>query len=283
MVINMSTEIIIDKEKEVSEQDITVQNVNKKYCTKCGAAMDINDIYCAKCGSKCNVSSSSENSGELDDMQPKNKKGKRIVILIITVALVVVTILACAVIILPNIFISVDDCLKIGDYQKAYSLADTDEEKDAVMFENYVAVESAEAIDSLKDPSSFVLRDAYYNDLGDDLSKNLVLKVNATNSYGGNVTNYWLYSLSTDSNSWKLTATVSDLEQEEIYSFDDYEEEKEKTKNNAARYIIEFTMISGTELKKDGVQRINNIFKEDNFESIKPIETGSYENLSSTI
>lgn len=127
----------------------------------------------------------------------------------------------------------------------------------------------------MKDPSSFSLRNAYYNeDVNDDgdTTKQLVLYISGANSYGANVSSYWLYTWDNEENKWSYFASVSDLEEEEYSSYDDDDESTEKLVNNLARIIIESTMDSGIELNKDAIKRINNMFENDTLDDIELLE-----------
>lgn len=114
-------------------------------------------------------------------------------------------------------FVSVETLCARGDYTKAYEKA-SEEEKPAVKGESVAAECSAFAVDNLKDPSSFKLREVYYyestNDDGTFFGE-IVLYISGANSYGASVGSYWLFTWDDDDNEWSYFCSVSDLEQEE--------------------------------------------------------------------
>lgn len=155
------------------------------------------------------------------------------------------------------------------NYQDAYLNATTDEEKEAVIFENLVAVESAFAADNLKDRKSFVLNDAYY----DKKNNYLVLEVGGKNGFGATVTNYWLFTKT--SGKWEYFCAVSDLKEEEYYSWDDLEDKIEKLAENLGRDYIKTAAKNGDKLPREGISRINSLFEEDKLHDVKLLEAGN--------
>ena len=179
---------------------------------------------------------------------PKKKKGKGLI------ALAVIAAIFAGI-----FFFSPKKLLERGDYKMAITLSIApDSKRDAIM-ENAVAYCSAKAMDGLKDPSSFELIDAWYKD-GD-----VVLNVRGTNSFGGKVSNYWLYTYETNKDEFNLYTTFSDLDEKEYKSYDDTSELAEKLLYNAALNSVVKPMVkdSGCKLSKAGVKRINDLFKAD--------------------
>lgn len=246
----------------------------KNICSKCGAELDDGQIFCPKCGQKIdleidggvNAAISQFNAG-ITKTNEKNKK-RMLKIAIIAVAVVVVAVLA--VVLVPKIFVSIDDLCAQGNYEKAYAKAN-DEEKFEIRAENAAAVQSSFSAENLKDPSSFELREVFYNEGTNDdgeTTKQLVLYISGANSYGAKVSSYWLYVWDNDEDDWSYFCSVSDLEEEEYSSYDDEDEKLEKLFNNLGRASIEKTMDNGIKLSKDAVKRINAMFEADTLDDV---------------
>lgn len=161
-----------------------------------------------------------------------------------------------------------------GNYEKAYEKADASE-KPEIRAENAAAVQSAFSADNLKDPNSFVLRDAYYNEGTNDdgeTTKQLVLYISGANSYGASVSSYWLYTWDAEEDEWSYFCSVSDLSEEEYNYYDDEDEKLEKLVNNIGRTFIKNTMNDGIELSKDAVKRINAMFEADTLDEVELLD-----------
>jgi Oxygen-sensitive ribonucleoside-triphosphate reductase len=251
--------------------------VKSNVCGKCGTELQEGQEFCPKCGQKAglivdtNVNSaiSQFNAGVNKTNDAKKKKPLKIVL----AAIIALAVIVAGVLIAPKIFVSVDDLCAQGNYEKAYDKADSDSKLE-VKAESIAAAQSSISADNLKDPSSFVLRDAYYkegtNDDGETTGQ-LVLYVSGSNSYGASVSSYWLYTWSNDENEWSYFASVSDLSDEEYSEYDDSDEELEKLLNNVARSSIKSTMSDGLKLSKESIKRINSMFEDDTLNSVKPI------------
>ncbi len=157
-----------------------------------------------------------------------------------------------------------------SQYKEAYEMAETDDQKLRVIAENAVAVESAYAVSLLKDRSSFVLNDAYY----DAENENIVLQLSGKNGFGARVSSYWLFSKNKKSNEWEFFCSVSELAKEEYKSYDDDDDKLEKLAKNMGRDIIEDSMDKGYKLDKEAVARINSLFEQDKLDEIELIEIG---------
>lgn len=164
-----------------------------------------------------------------------------------------------------------DAYLDSGDYEEAYEKAPTAAKRKEIKAENVAAFYSAFSADNLKDPSSFFLRDVYYNEgvMEDIHSGQLVLYISGSNSFGASVSSYWLYIWDEDSNDWDYFTTVSSLEEEEYSIYDDEEEITEKYINNICRISIRSTMSDGIKLSKDAVTRINTMFENETLDKVK--------------
>lgn len=162
----------------------------KNVCGKCGAKLQDGQEFCPKCGQKAGlavdagVSSaiSQFNAGVNKINEAKKKKPVKMII----AAVVAVAVIVIGALVAPKIFVSVEDLCAQGNYEKAYAKASGDE-KNTVLAENVMAYLSEESSDNLKDPSSFVLRDAYYNvsynEEEDRIYQQAVLYVSGSNSY----------------------------------------------------------------------------------------------------
>lgn len=163
---------------------------------------------------------------------------------------------------------SPDDLMTRGDYKKAYSYASA-EEKDEVLKENMIAYICKDVPDALKNPSSFELRNAWY----DPSERRIVLEVGGTNSFGGVISNYWYYTYQTDEQEYGLWTTISDMDDEEYDLWDDSEEKLEKLFNNAARSVIrEMKEQDSFKLSKNGVNRVNGLFQNDMLDDVVLID-----------
>ena len=155
--------------------------------------------------------------------------------------------------------------MSLGEYQKAYNEANADERK-SILLENMIAYVAKDIPDSLKDPESFSLRDAWF----DRNEKEMVLYVSGANSFGATTSSYWYYIYDDDKREYQLYVTLSDLEEEEEYSWDDSSEKLEKMLKNFARDDVKEIIANNSyKLSKDGIKNINHLFEEDILENVK--------------
>lgn len=261
-------------------------------CPNCGTLLQEGQKFCPGCGQMLGAAdpAGSFNTGNpMNPMNPANpmnptampygapgipkRKFKALPWVIVAVVVVVVAALAALVLVSSDMFASVETLCARGDYTRAYEKA-SEEEKLAVKAESIAAECSAFAVDNLKDPSSFKLREAYYyegtNDKGEPYDY-IALYLSGANSYGASVGSYWLFTWDDDDNEWFYFCSVSDLEQEEYSDYDDEDEKWEKTVNNFGRIMIELAQKSGIELDKDAVKRINTLFEKDMLDDVEAI------------
>lgn len=261
-------------------------------CPNCGTLLQEGQKFCPGCGQMLGAASpaGSFNSGDpMNPMNPANpmnptampygapgipkRKSKALPLAIVAVVVVLIAALATLVLVSSDTFASVATLCARGNYAKAYEKA-SEEEKPAVKGESVAAECSAFAVDNLKDPSSFKLREAYYyegtNDKGEPYDY-IALYLSGANSYGASVGSYWLFTWDDDDNEWFYFCSVSDLEQEEYSDYDDEDEKWEKTVNNFGRIMIELAQKSGIELDKDAVKRINTLFEKDMLDDVEAI------------
>lgn len=271
----------------------------KNVCGKCGAELQEGQEFCPKCGQKIGLAVDSNVSSAINqfnaNVNQQNAKKKKAPIVIAVAVVIVVLVAIAGVKLAPKIFIDtagyiekgdlekawskaktddekqmvIDAYLEDGDYETAYEYALTDEDKKAILTENLAAVQSAFSADNLKDPSSFLLRDAYYYE-GDSIY--LTLYISGANSYGASVSSYWLYEWDTDENEWSFWCSVSDLSDEEYSEYDDSDDMIEKLVNNMGRGYIKTCMSDGIKLSKDAVKRINTMFENDKLDRVEQLD-----------
>ena len=243
----------------------------KRHCIHCGTPLKENQKFCAKCGAKTNVvvvpkgvETATEKVTE-KMKQVNTKKTKRICIAVVVVLILILL----GKTVVPQLLNSTEDYLAAGDYAAAYEKAKP-EEKEAVLKENLVAVLCADVKEYMKVPDSFDLRKVWC-----DLEKNLVvIEAGGENSFGGVVTNYWYCEYDEDEKKYELVTSVSDLDEEEIYTYlDSADERLEKIWKNIIRGEISETLD-----KKDiglddaAIDRINALNKEDLLDDVVLID-----------
>lgn len=237
---------------------------NNKKCQNCGAVLNPGEKFCPKCGAKSKLDIQSD---IIDKTRKIHVKKKMIVCaLILVILLVGIGIFVKTV--LPTLTISIDELLAEGKYEEAYKKAKNDEKK-KIEYENLIAFISNDTIEGLKDPSSFKLRDAWY----DKSQQIVVLCVNGNNSYGASVTGYWYYTYDEDDNKYELYTSLSSLDEENTYSWDDTSEKIEKLLKNAAREVVK-SIIKNDNLKieKSSINNINNLFEKNLLTDIKLLD-----------
>lgn len=240
-----------------------------KYCNGCGEILDKNVKFCSKCGTKVPAKIDININGAEKIVQSARekmslKKISIIAAMIIAVALMVVI----GKNVIPKIFVSTETLLSIGDYQKALSKAKKDE-KNEILIENLISNICKEAEDNLRDPSSFNLRDAWYES---SEKKRIVLSISGKNGMGGTVTNYWLYTYDSGDDRYELYTTISDMKDEEYKSYDDKEDKLEKLLNNLSRSTIREIIDDDNKIDKVVVERINGLHSEDLLKDVELLE-----------
>lgn len=261
-------------------------------CPNCGTMLQEGQKFCPGCGQMLGAASPANPAGSFNTGNPANpanpmnpmampygapvgvkRKSKALPWVIVAVVVVVVAALAVLVLVSSDMFASVETLCARGDYTKAYEKA-SEGEKPAVKGESVAAECSAFAVDNLKDPSSFKLREVYYyestNDDGTFFGE-IVLYISGANSYGASVGSYWLFTWDDDDNEWSYFCSVSDLEQEEYSDYDDEDEKWEKIVNNFGRELIGLVKGNGIELDKSAVKRINTLFERDMLDDVTAI------------
>lgn len=254
----------------VNETDMnSTKKVNKNYCNRCDTELKEGQEFCYNCGEKAENIVNNEEPQILNEYNENfnntkviNKKKKNIIFFgaIISIALFV------AIIVLsPKIFVSVDDLIMEGNYQKAYQKASNDRKME-VLAQNAITHLSVEVSKNLTDPSSFILNEAYYYaSQGEEgiISQWAVLNISSTNALGQSITNYWCYYGVDDI--WGLMGQTETLK---------YVPEKD----NFVVYMVLTYMINGDEsikLNDSNIYIINEMFRNNVLDKVKLIEYDS--------
>ena len=263
-----------------------IRREKKILCPKCNSEIEFGKKFCGKCGTKIDI----KTSDKIDFVKnkfTKNNIGKKIlIILILIVALVSIFIVGTKI--YSRLSISVDELVSQERYSDAYKKSKTDEERNNVInamiqkgkFEeaynlskdeniamiNELSYYCNEISEGLKNPTSFSLREVFY----DKDNKQIVFYVNGTNSYGGIVGGYWYYTYNSTDEKYTLYTYVSDLDQENTYSWDSSSEKLEKTLKNLARIKIK-SIISNDTNKIDTqiIDNINILFKNNTLKNVE--------------
>ncbi len=189
------------------------------------------------------------------------KKQKKSMLGIISVLLILVMILtACQ---------SPEKLMAKGNYEEAYEKAD-DSEKNNVLAENVIAVLSAKSAEMLKDPSSFVLRDAYYRAWYDSEAKNTpwgqraVLHITGTNSYGAAVSSYWAWQYHYKTDTWEFIESVNNT------TIEDDDDSMTMGAKDMLKQSLEYETV--IKLDKEQIKNINAQFENDTLDSVELIK-----------
>lgn len=153
-----------------------------------------------------------------------------------------------------------------GKFEEALQLAETDEAKQMISVINGICyVFKAEVLDNLKDSDSFVLKKAWY------ANRNLgyALQVQASNSYGQPVQEYYYFKYSSDKGRFEYYNDVYSLEDETIYKYaDSYDEKLVKRFNNLTRDYLDNIMLGKYAIDSDAVDAVNKLFAATKFKDI---------------
>lgn len=209
----------------------------------------------------------SENAGVQKAKSSKTKLPIFVVIALVCIAALGVFYIKVA----PKIFHDTESYMAEGDYETAYAKAKTDTERNAIFVENLAAVQSADAVLNLKFPTSFVLNNAYYWDNDGDCK--LVLDLNAQNSLGESIVNYWMYSKDTNDGSWQYICAFGDLEEEEKSEWDSNETVYRKLTDNSNKRRIQQIMLAGSKVDENGIKRINDMAVSGTLDAVKLLNT----------
>lgn len=244
-------------------------------CEACGKEIEIDQAFCPHCGKSTGNMIDTDDRFESDQFDAEaykmNEPKKKSLVKLIIGAVIAATVIVTGVLVVPKLLLSVEDLCEQGRYEEAYKKAEDDKKLD-IKIENAVAVQSAFCVDNLKDPDSFVLREAYYMEGSETSTDSIVLYVSGANSYGAKVSSYWLFTYDSEKCEWSYCCALADLSQEEVNSYDDEDERFEKAMNNLYRLRIKLVIQNGIELNKDAVKRINTMFEQDILDEVKLLD-----------
>ena len=245
------------------------------FCEACGKEIEVGLAFCPHCGKSTSNTTGTDDKLESNQFNAEaskmNAPKEKSLIKVIVGAVLVATVIVAGVLVVPKLFVSVEDLCAQGKYEEAYEKAEGDEKLE-IKIENAVAVQSAFCVDNLKDPDSFVLREAFYYEDDSVYTDSMVLYVSGANSYGAKVSSYWLFTYDPEECEWSYQCSLADLSQEEVSSYDDEDESFEKAMNNLYRVRIKSTIQYGTELGKDAVKRINTMFEQDILDEVELLD-----------
>ena len=284
-------------EKSLTDKSQLESGVTAKgayICNKCNTELMQNQKFCHQCGHKVKADPLEENLHEANTSEQSNKGSegteqvrskndqlnetdakahhqnkKKAIVIAISAIIIAITAIG-GIILIPEMFKDAEGYMAEGNYEKAYEKAETNKEKLQVKIENLAAVQAASLINTLKDPSSFSLRDAYYQEQKNNYGTvecKLVLHVTGKNSFGANVGNYWLYSFNPHKNKWEYLCYVADLEIDS-----DPSKNRKTAIESMGKVIVNGVIKSDVKLSKNGIQRINKMFKEDKLDEIKLLD-----------
>ena len=182
-------------------------------------------------------------------VNPAAKKRTGLIIGIIGGVVGLALLAVLAIVLLPKLFVTPEKLSNKGEYRKAYEKAEG-EEKFNVLAESMVNSIIQEAKDSMKDPDSFELRDAwYYYFKRDDgrLGQQIVLYIKGANSYGGMVSYYWLYVYDADDGVFEFWDSYDTIETDQNDEYWDI----------LCKVVIGSVMEDGIQLTPDQIKTIN--------------------------
>ena len=190
----------------------------------------------------------------------QEKKNNRNYIIIGVAILLVVAII---IVLKPMLFPSVNDLCAKGKYEEAYRKANS-KQKPAVIAENVIAYLSGQEVKTFYDKTSFVLRNAWYQEVSKS-NKTAILYLQGANRFGGKVTSYSLWVCDNTRNDWEYFTTVTDLDEEKYSNYDSETEKLKKQLDNEARKLIKMQKedFSNTAISKSSINNINNLFAND--------------------
>ena len=233
---------------------------SERFCVKCGEIVSGDKRYCPNCGHKMplNIETGKHlNTGFI----------KKLTVIVISLVFVVGIVFAGKTYI-PKIFVSTEELLEEGNYEKAYKKAKK-EEKENILIENLIAFVCGDVEKKLKDPSSFFLSEIYYEKTN---PRRIILTVSGKNGMGGVSSSFWLYNFDTNKNQYACMGSVSDMEDEEASSYDSEDELMEKLVNNIIRTSIRDALNTAEELDNTLINHINNLHEEKLLNTVKLLD-----------
>lgn len=239
------------------------------HCPECGNEISSSATTCIHCGYKLRAKKK----------RAKQRKIKKIAGLLVIMLLIIAILFAVWRFVYPDLFVSVDELLANGEYQNAYDRAD-ESRREAIVIENLIAYTCLDVIDSMRDPSSFLLGNAFY--IPDE---EILLEVQGKNAYGGYTTNYWVYEYDDTTGAYDFTEALTSWEEKEVYSFDDTYERMEKYAYNIVLESVYINLLQGEykSLSNESVDNINSLFQADMLEKVVLIDIGETKSLTDSL
>lgn len=247
-----------------------LQQDNKVYCSNCGIKLEAGEKFCHNCGSQINA-----------PMTFNHNRRNKISAKKLAAALTALILFTAAVIIgfktVPKLFVTPEELMAEGNYEKALTKAKA-EDRDRILVENLIVDICNDIKESMKDPSSFELRNVWYEPSG---RKRIVLYTAGKNSMGGMAGSLDFYFF--HEGRYQMFTSIDNMDDEEYYSFDDLDDTVEKALNNLARICIREIRTDSNELDVEIIERINKLNEEglikkikllDEVKNIYPSETG---------
>jgi len=229
-------------------------------CRECGAVLQKDQGFCPKCGHRASPAADVPAAAATGGIGTGNVKK---IVKFVLVPVFAVLAVALIIFTVSGLFPNTEKLLAAGKYEQAYNAAPPSD-KDRILMENIAATVSSKSANSLKDRSSFELREAWF---GDDCSR-VVLEVGGKNAYGGIVTNYWYYTYDEDKEEFSLFTTYTSLEEEKENSWDDDDTKLEKLLKNIFLITVKNIIRDGEKLPKSSVKNINSLFERDLLEDV---------------
>ena len=179
----------------------------RSVCTKCGAELQKGQEFCPNCGQKI---APAGNAAAGRKKSPAKKK----VVTIAVITAAVILLATLAVIFVPKIFKSAEDYMALGDYEKAYAAAKTQDEKNAVMAENAVAFSSKLVLEEFYNSAAFELRDAW---ISYRYSKSSIISISVFICSADH--SYYQCGYFPETNKWAGPYVIEETEKELYYNY----------------------------------------------------------------
>lgn len=239
-----------------------------RYCSQCGNQVEAGVKFCPKCGGKILAGVGMPDSIKNATSKVKKKVDRKIMAIAGIIIIAIVIIGAVLKVVLPKVLVSTEQLLAEANYKEAYKKAGKDDKED-VLVENIIANLSGEAENNLKNPDSFKLTKAWY----DDEKHYIVLNISGENGYGGTSTSYWIYTFNSEDEEYQLWSSQSDLDEEETHSWDDSNDKLEIALDNLTRDMIKNVIYEDDyEISKSCVKRINQLHDSDILSDVELID-----------
>lgn len=246
----------------------TPVNINRR-CVKCNAELLPEHNFCPVCGRDVTIRSHNiimKRKGTRDRLRKIVITKKKMALAGLFIIIIIFLGISWKTWLSP-MFVSTEKWLSEGNYEKAYHKADKDEKQD-VLIENLIINLINKEIDYMNDSESFNIRKGWI-DIKDG---NLVLLIGGKNSFGGSITNMWVFTYSSEQKEYISAGFFSDLEKEKINIWDDTDDIIDKLADNIGKSIAADTTKPENQIKKDTVKNINNLHKNGKLDEVKLLD-----------